>query len=205
MKDFLERLGNDVSNPVIEGMASYAPDIAISCKRDLSAGIGYACGGIKTDFIQVEYSREERYELVGDYLMRLVRKKLVPQDSRHVSAFFGWLGRRLMKQYVPETQFSLDWHVKKVDEVKRKYFKMIDTALGELKEWTATYTFEAVNQFFSSLGKEHSVLGLQFPAEAEGNIIDRYVYWLWLHNRFIELFDDETGALSQSILTFKDF
>ena len=205
VKGFLERLGKDLSNPAIQGMAPYASDIATSAERDLSAGIGYALGGIQTDFVQVKYTPEERYELIGDFLMRLIRQKLVKEKKRHVSAYFGWLGRRLMKHYFPETKFSLDWHVEKVNETKRGYIETIDQALAALKAGITEYTFENANRLFSSLGKEKSVGGLDLFGSSKENFIDRYVWWFWLHHRLGELFCDETEKMSLPCDAFGDF
>ena len=82
-------------------------------------------GGQETGYIMMDQPpKEQSYEYIGEKLTRLIRARVHDDKDPKTRAFFGWIGRHLMKKICPETDFSLDRHNKMVDKEKKK---MADT------------------------------------------------------------------------------
>ncbi len=130
-KVFFSRLSQEKSLkgivPSVAKLADIAYEVYSSRRSSLVNRIGYEPGGRGTAYIRFENEPERSYEYLGDDMMRLVRKTLVKGDSQDVSAFFGWIGRILMKSYAPETKTSFEEHMQLSEDEKKEL-------VGELKK-----------------------------------------------------------------------
>lgn len=76
-------------------------------------------GGLETNYIYFERPpQEQSYEYIGERIGRSIRRYFHQDRSYKTQAFFGWLGRQVMKKNCPETDFSFDRHAKMAAEEK---------------------------------------------------------------------------------------
>lgn len=187
-------------------------------------------GGQETMYIFVSQPPvEQTYEYIGEKLLRLLRRQFHHDTDSGTQAFFGWIGRRLMKQIRPETDFSLDRHVERVAKEKVEIAqafaafrqKVTEGIKGELTEDTARIFFKELNDVAerlpSMIGGETPTLlrvgenlGMNFCGgdindylpykyEKESGIRDENTF-----RKFVELFrkDPSTNVPSYNYLEF---
>lgn len=77
-------------------------------------------GGQEAAYISLRNrEKEASYEYIGEAVMRIFREEFVKDSDPRVSAFFGWVGRHLMKKIDPSTDFSFDRHNQMVEEDRK--------------------------------------------------------------------------------------
>lgn len=199
---FLQKASEDLGLTELLNMKSFSDEIAASAIMELSAGVGYRMGGMQQDYIRMKIEPEEYYELIGDFLMRAVRSRFAKDDSFETQAFFGWIGRRLMKQYVPETKLAIDESNQLAEKEKKEYLDTLDECIKRFEEGVKeNLTFEKANEFFSKDTRHLRYMGL-----SEGNFVSRYVSHLWIDRYIGDYFDNEISKHSfMPAFTFKGY
>lgn len=85
-------------------------------------------GGQETGYINFNKPpKEQSYEYIGEKLTRLFRERVHNDKDTKTRAFFGWVGRHLMKMIYSETDFSLDRHNQMVDKDKEEIAEIFKT------------------------------------------------------------------------------
>lgn len=119
----------------------------------LLKGDGVVDGGQETAYIFVSpREKEVSYEYIGEEIMKQMRAAFSDDHDPKVKAFFGWVGRHLMKKVNPSTDFSLDRHNKMVEEDRAEI-------LGEIRGFKerfekgieGEFTLENCYAFFNEL------------------------------------------------------
>ena len=154
-------------------------------------------GGQETGYINFNKPpKEQSYEYIGEKLTRLIRERVHKDKDPKTRAFFGWIGRHLMKKIYPEADFSLDRHNKMVTEEKegmREVFKKFRDRVEKGAE--GDLTLEKTNAFF----KELADLKWSFPGlgSAETPVQDRIASNL-------SLYFDGFGSISDYLPYYGD-
>lgn len=111
-------------------------------------------GGQETGYIMMNQPpKEQSYEYIGEKLTRLIRGRVHTDKDPKTRAFFGWIGRHLMKKIYPETDFSLDRHNKMVDKEKKEMTEAFKKFRERLEKGVeGNLTLEKAYHFFGELG-----------------------------------------------------
>lgn len=117
---------------------------------------GVVTGGLETQYIFAsERKKEVSYEYIGEEIMKGLRKNFSEDKDPRTRAFFGWIGRHLMKKANPSTDFSLDRHNQMVEEDRTdllqrlsQFKDLIEKGVeGELTREKAYEFFRGLSEF----------------------------------------------------------
>jgi hypothetical protein len=148
---FLSKLYDETKLDKIQPMISFYEEIAAAIIQRIRNKMGFRQGGLPVCYVSAEKKPEEVYEYFGDLTMQTVRRRFVEDDDRITRAFFGWLGRELMKKYVPETKFSFAEHEEIDKREKTNYRKSLLGVRRQLKTKIEEFTEETVKKYFADL------------------------------------------------------
>ncbi|OGJ17627.1 hypothetical protein A3K73_03500 [Candidatus Pacearchaeota archaeon RBG_13_36_9] len=133
IKTFFEKLHAKTGIKKLEEVIDFSPEIGTFINNKFANGIGYREGGLRMQYVYAELPREQSMEYFGDLLMQAAREIFFPREKKITKAFFGWIGRHLMKEFFPETQFSYDEHLELDRKDKQRYDQEIRRCMTALK------------------------------------------------------------------------
>lgn len=177
---FLAGLYNLTELEKIIPLSSSAEEIDNIISFRVSQGLGFKSGGLSECYVCLKTPQKKLYEYYGDLTMQTIRKMYFKEDGIEINAFFGWVGRHLMKKFVPETIFSLDEHEKMETEQKQEYFDIIDETLKILDEPMKDYDTKNVEERLKYLREKNFNFGSisHIFFECCENPLDMYIYQL---------------------------
>jgi len=92
-------------------------------------------GGMGTLYISlIRPPKEQSYEYIGEMIGRGIRRHFSKDQSYQTQAFFGWIGRQVMKQVCPETDFSFDRHQQEAEKEKTEVNQLLTGILGQVEK-----------------------------------------------------------------------
>jgi len=111
-------------------------------------------GGQETGYISFNKPpKEQSCEYIGEKLTRLIRARVHEDRDPKTRAFFGWIGRHLMKKIYPKTDFSLDRHNEMVNKEKKEMTEAFKKFRERLEKGIeGDLSLEKAYRFFGELG-----------------------------------------------------
>lgn len=115
-------------------------------------------GGLETRYTFLNKPPDEQsYEYIGEAIGRAIRNDLapIPDLSHKTEAFFGWIGRVVMKSVFPQTDFSFDRHQEMAVKEQKEWLSTLRSLRAKLEVGiTGKLTLKAIHDFFYELEKD---------------------------------------------------